>query len=106
MALSRGIQHVTRLLSRLSTANSPTSGTRCIDMGRKSCLQPIVIRHCSTYDPYQKVEDPPSPFKQRGKDRIGYKLKIYTGGKHFLFSTPRPFPQETIAEKCANHRRL
>ena len=105
MALSRSIQHVTRLLSRLSTANSPTSGTRCTDAGRKS-LQPIVIRHCSTYDPYQKVEDPPSPFKQRGKDRIGYKLKIYTGGKHLLFSTPRLFPQETITKRCANYGRL
>ena len=51
----------------------------------RTFFQPQVcsVRLCSTYDPYQRVEDPPSPFRQRGKDRIGYKLKIYTGGNFF-----------------------
>ena len=74
MAVAKGVQHITRLFSRLSTGTVSSSV-------QTSFLERLAVRHCSTYEPYSKLEETPSPFKQRGKDRIGYKLKIYTGGE-------------------------
>ena len=85
-SLFRRVEQVTRLFSRLSVSPIPATQPRLsgsYPTKRQPFVGNTVVRQCSSYDPYQTVENPPSPFKQRGKDRIGYKLKIYTGGKTF-----------------------
>ncbi len=74
-----GFRQLTRLFSTLSVTSVRTTNIGFLQTATRP-QQLNSIRSSSTYDPYQQLEDPPEPFRHRGKDRIGNPYKIYQGG--------------------------
>ncbi len=90
-SFTQKLSHVTRLLSRATLSTTiPQSCSTCLSTKPTSLLTPkpasiycAAVRFSSNYDPYPNLEPPPSPYRQRTMDRIGYKLRIYQGGEWY-----------------------
>ena len=91
-SFTQKLSHVTRLLSRATLSTTiPQSCSTCLSTKPTSLLTPkpasiycAAVRFSSNYDPYPNLEPPPSPYRQRTMDRIGYKLRIYQGGEWYI----------------------